>query len=93
MAGYFIENDEVDQYVLIQAPSKEAFQHIASKITEDHSEWCECCGERWSIYYVDGTPEPLIYGTNVYEAKAEWYRERAILYHFDGRVERIHFAK
>lgn len=92
-AGYFIENDDVDHYVFIQAPSSDEFYRIANGITSNYSEYCECCGERW--YYSrneEGSKEPEIYGESVYTTTRTHYSERAILYYYDGRKERVTFA-
>lgn len=94
--GYYIQNDEVDAYVMIQAPSKKEFERIAERVTSEHSEYCECCGERWSIYYVDeGTEVPSIYETPVYvyDKRSAYCKDgAAILHHYDGKVERVKFT-
>lgn len=48
--GYFIENKVVSKYVVIQANTKEKAIEILADVTEDYSEYCSCCGERWSIF-------------------------------------------
>jgi len=45
--GYFIQNDDVDQYVSVQASTKEEAEEKLEEITSSYSEYCNCCGERW----------------------------------------------
>lgn len=48
--GYFIENEVVSKYVVIQVNTEEKAIEILAEITEDYSEYCPCCGERWSTF-------------------------------------------
>lgn len=96
MAGYFIENDEVGVYVLIEAPTEDYAARRLNEITEDHSEWCECCGERWSPSYPDGPYDsPQIDKHSVYEYDStQWWSRQgcAILYFHNGRVEKVNLS-
>jgi len=78
---------------MIQASSEDEFTRMAVSITEEHSEYCECCGERWSIYYTDKpTKVPSINNESVYEydSSKSWNSGgSAILYHYDGKRERV----
>ena len=87
--GYFIQNNDVRETVIIQANNVEDALKKLEMITEDYSEYCPCCGERWSEYWDDegGTEQPMIYGENVYETSPTMFRESAIIYHADGRKE------
>lgn len=60
--GSFIINDDLNEYVIIEAKSYDAAIEIADNIGMDFSDGCPCCGSRWSLYPEDGTDEPLIYG-------------------------------
>lgn len=93
--GYFIQNDVVCEYVLIQASSAAEANRIAEEITEPYSEFCQCCGERWSFWVddSDGTEAPEIYGVPVYEMRREMFREQCLLHHYDGRIERVIFGE
>ena len=48
--GYFIQNDYVDYYVSVQANSAYEAEKLLENIVEDHSDYCDCCGTRWSTY-------------------------------------------
>ncbi len=89
--GSFVENDVVCEYVGIQARNAAEAIRMAQHLFEPYSDYCPCCGERWS-YYVDdddGFDVPSIYGESIYEAKKQWYREKVILHYADGKVERV----
>ena len=93
--GYFIDNDDVCETVFIQARSAYEALNMAKFLFEPYSEYCGCCGERWS-YYVDdsdGTDVPMIYGVSIYEAAEGLFRKKCILHYADGRVERVKFKK
>lgn len=91
--GYFIQNDDVDEYVIIQAANEKAAQEIFKRVTEESSyEWCHCCGERWYPDPQDeGTEVPVVFGKSVYEPSKDnsWFRDAAILYFDDGHKERV----
>lgn len=92
--GYFIQNDTICEEVFIQAENADKAIEKAQILFDQHSEYCECCGERWS-YCVDdqdGTSEPMIYEVPVSQAKATWCRKQAKLHYFDDRVETVVFA-
>ena len=84
--GYFYRNEDVMEYVFIQALSPEDAESRARDITENYSSYCDCCGERWNIWFrdEDGTEEPEIYGTEITELDADFFRSAAVLYYFDG---------
>jgi hypothetical protein len=93
--GYFIQNDAVDQYVIVQAPSAAKAIEKADSIFAEYSEYCECCGERWCTYFVDytdGKASPMIYDKPITYAEGGWFREFAILHFWDGRVARVRLA-
>lgn len=93
--GHFITNDTVAEYVFIQARNAAEALVKAEKIFEDHSEYCECCGERWS-YYVDeddGKPTPEIYGQRIEVVEPGYFRREARLHHFDGHIQAYKFGE
>lgn len=51
--GYFIENEVVSKYIVIQATTEEKAIEILADITIGYSEYCPCCGERWSSFTDD----------------------------------------
>jgi hypothetical protein len=92
--GRFVEDDNVCEYVYIQA--RNASEAIAKAETFcDNSDSCDCCGDRWSFWVndSDGTDEPMLYGEPIREVKKDWYREKARLHHFDGRIETVFFCE
>ena len=94
--GFFIQNDSVDHYVMVQAPSAAEAVEKANEIFSDYSEYCECCGERWSTYFIDdsdGSELPMIYGEPVTHAEKGMFREFAILHLWDGRVAKARLTE
>jgi len=83
--GYFIRNEHVDHYVIVEATSVQEAKQKLAEITEDYSEFCGCCGERWYPYWSesDGKDIPMIYGTPVEEYRDMW-QGGAIVYYYDG---------
>jgi len=45
--GYFIENEDVHQYLSIQAETEDSAKEKFYSVISEYSEFCECCGERW----------------------------------------------
>ncbi len=92
--GYFIQNEDVDHYVAIQALDAKHAMQRAEDIFEDYSESCECCGSRWYSWVddSDGTDIPEVYGTPYTATKKSYYRENMILHYIDGTKEKYVFA-
>lgn len=90
--GYFIINDVVSEDVFIQERSAKAARSKAESVFEDYSQYCGCCGERWS-YWIDdedGTDEPQIYGEPISSPEAGgMFHDLATLHYFDGRIEKV----
>ena len=84
--GYFYRNEDIMECVFIQATSPKDAESRAEDIVAPYSSFCECCGERWSVWYTekDGTEEPKIYGKALWELDADFFRSSAVLYYFDG---------
>ena len=94
--GYFIKNDHVDYYVSVQADSPYEAEKLLEGIVEDYSEYCDCCGTRWSTYLVEGAYDvPTMYGMPLTEMKDRdifWLEEKvAIIYYANGTKERLKF--
>lgn len=91
--GYYIKNDDVDYYVSVQADSPYEAERLLERVVEDHSEYCECCGTRWSTYLSEEGDTPTMYGTPLTELKDQdtfWLEEKvAIIYYADGTKERL----
>jgi hypothetical protein len=92
--GYFIENEDVYHHVAIQAVDVNHAIARAGEIFEDHSEYCDCCGERWSLWVEeeDGTKLPEIYGTVYTECQPSSYGEYIVLHYVDGTKETYKFG-
>ena len=93
--GSFVVNDSVSVCVFIQAPNARMATSRAEEIL-DNSDSCECCGDRWSIYYMDdsdGYDEPTIYNELMVDLFKDAYRRSARLHYFDGKVESYKFKE
>jgi|688.fasta_scaffold1316876_1 hypothetical protein len=94
--GYFIVDDDVAEDVYIQAPNAAEATERAEALFEPHSQYCECCGPRWSTGWVDdsdGYDVPTNYGTPVTQLTAGHYRKKGRLHYYDGRVETVMYAQ
>jgi hypothetical protein len=94
--GYWIENEDVAHYVSVQAKNvaeaKEKFEHI----TAGYSQYCECCGERWSYDYLeesDGHKVPSYYNQPLNELKNVWNDTHVVFYFADGTRRYGKFTK
>ena len=91
--GYFIQNEDVDGYVIIEGDTLDEILDSAEEIFESYREYCECCGERWNDYLVDEddlTDVPSIYGRSVYEYHYGFNCDlKAIIYYKNGKRENI----
>lgn len=90
--GYYIQNEDVDAFVSIQAHNVEEAQSIAEEILDCYRDYCPCCGERWDDDFLrekNASIEPLIYNKSYKEMKDEfWCRNnKIIIYHYDGTKE------
>lgn len=86
--GDWIENDEVRQYVIVEADTKTEALDWMKAITEDHSDYCECCGERWWYYSLECNDTPSISNDSLYdELNKKRYDDSYIIYYKDGRKE------
>ncbi len=87
--GYFIQNDDVDVYVAIEATDLYDLKVRAERIFAEHSYYCECCGERWSDSYSNlpmyDTVEEIKTGVTEWTAG----EETAIIHYITGKKEAI----
>jgi hypothetical protein len=88
--GYDIINDDVAKYLIIEATSATEAINSMYQVTKNYSEYCSCCGERWSSYLddEDGTDDPMVYDRKVKEIEPE-YGGSVIIYYFDGSKEKL----
>lgn len=90
--GYFIKNEDVDVFVIVEGSGHEDIQRRANKIFKNHSEYCSCCGERWltDISWDNLDSKPMIYGESVYRVKDNYYKgNKAIIYYENGEKETV----
>lgn len=71
--GYYIQNDEVDEIVVIEARNYAEATRKLDEITASHSSYCQCCGPRWGRLH-EGERVPSVFGTGV------------IIYNYDGTI-------
>lgn len=89
--GYYMKDDNVAEFVIIEANTLEQLEGISDKIFDNYLDFCPCCGPRW--WYadeVDGYREPRVYGTPVNEYFAGKYADSSatiIIYYLDGHKE------
>ena len=86
--GYFIQNNNVDQLVCVEAKNAEVATKILQNIVEGYSDYCECCGERWYISLDDNYCTYFIndgYGCDISEKiDVSEYRQNIIIHYMDG---------
>jgi hypothetical protein len=99
--GYFVidEKHGVCEHVIIEAETlgqaDARLQAIGANV-DGFSDWCNCCGERWSSSWMDdddGTEQPMIYDTLVHEEVKDGFRTRCFVHHADGRIECVIFPE
>ena len=91
--GYFIQNENVDEYVIIEGTDLKDILIRANEVFEDYREFCPCCGERWDDDYIDADDldcKPMIDDKSVYDYKEGYSSEsKAIIYYIDGTKEMV----
>lgn len=91
--GGFAIDENVKEYVIIEAHSSEKANKIAESIGVYFDgvykgKGCSCCGDRWSEHYDSvGDTEPMIYDTPVYEADGGLFSKHCIVHYLDGSKE------
>lgn len=92
--GYFIENDDVREYLIIEADSVDEANDKMYDVTEDYSEFCTCCGARWSSFWgEEGKEEPMIYDIPVNDVVKEMFTNSCIIYYKNGDKKIVEFKK
>lgn len=92
--GYFIENDDVREYLIIEADSVDEANDKLYDITQDYSEYCSCCGKRWSNFNEDnGSEEPMIRYIPVDKVEEGVFRHSCIIYYKNGDKRIVKFEK
>ena len=92
--GYFEINDNLAEYVIIEAHSYKEANEKAEKIGiyfdgVDIGIDCECCGDRWTRQWDDddGTDEPTIFGTPVNDYQGD-FSEQYRIHYLNNVIER-----
>lgn len=52
--GYFINNEHVAEFLIIEAMDENQFEERLNLITDKYSEYCPCCGVRWNFGVMKG---------------------------------------
>jgi len=92
--GYFYENAEVAHYLIIEAQNVDEAISKMETITENWSNYCSCCGERWSCWMDerDGKEEPMVYDRKAKEPSTNYYdKGTVIIYYYDGTKEKLRY--
>ncbi|WP_425203735.1 DUF7296 family protein [Priestia megaterium] len=95
--GYFDDDENVCEEVIIEANNHQHANEIAQKIGIyfngcSTGKDCSCCGDRWDeVDEDDGKNEPMIYKTPVYKVKRQTFRDKCYVYYLNGTKEVIEF--
>jgi hypothetical protein len=87
--GYFHKDDFVSELVYVQAMNSDQAMDIMHGLIDKSDSWgyCECCGERWNFYGVEGYDVPMHYGKEVAKGVDLFSIDGYILFHgLNGRT-------
>jgi hypothetical protein len=92
--GSWIRNDVVDVYLVIEARSDKEAEQRAFDIAQDYSDYCSCCGHRWSFDWADKTINAANESELVLEVQAilkGGYDKTAsaIVHYYNGETEKV----
>lgn len=99
--GYYILNNDVQHYVIIEGYDLWQIESKANQVFHDYRVHCECCGERWDDDWIHErylTDEPMINEESVYNYNIDehsWDRReeaKVIIYYLDGRKELVNLT-
>lgn len=94
--GYYIRNEMVDTFVIIEGDTEKEIIEKAKCIFEDYSEYCPCCGERWEldIKSCEFDDEPMVYDKPAKEFSDNFWKDgKIIIYYKNGTKEIIPIEK
>lgn len=89
--GTFVEDDNLDEFVIIEAESADEANHIAESIGiyfdgVEKGIDCPCCGDRWyTVSDGDGKEKPEIYGKS---PPVHPYSYAYIIYYKNGTIDK-----
>lgn len=87
--GYFKRGDCVSDLVFVQAMNPDHAEDIMRDLIDKDNawNWCECCGERWSFWGLEGFEVPTRYNEPVSEGVDLFSSNGYILFHgLNGRT-------
>lgn len=79
--GRFVENSALSKHVLVEATGDDAACEILERLGANRSDWCDCCGWRWSRPTASYS-EPLVYGQDWHLAEGS-----VRVHHADKKME------
>lgn len=96
--GYFLINEEkgIGHHIIVEGLDINDVRRRVEEITEDFSENCSCCGERWDtlIWQDELTSSPNIYMKPIQEYLNEtnlYIKDIYVFVHYiDGTIEKYH---
>ena len=98
--GHIYENDSVANYLIIEASSLRQAQSLAKNFTESYSDFCPCCGTRWSLDYPDQEDEDVPRTRSGYMnsqgkwvcSSSSWSGKASVIIHYlDGTYKQINY--
>lgn len=89
--GYYIRNEDVDIFVIIEGDTIDEIEEKSELIFEKYSEYCPCCGKRWDtdISLEDLDEEPMVFDKPAKEFKDNFWNGNIIIYYKNGEKETI----
>ena len=90
--GYFIQDENVDVFVIIEGDSLRDILDRANDIFRDYRQYCRCCGERWDDDWKDNNDidkEPMLYDESVYEFNDPWFKGDKVIIHRKNGVKEV----
>ena len=82
------------EFVIIESHSENDAYEKLKKIGDNifgFWDYCSCCGERWSEYYIDSYEKPSIFGESVYSINSSFFKERCFIHYLNGKIEEVKF--
>lgn len=104
--GSFDFDNNIGHFVIIEACGTDDADHRAEMVGIyfngiDDGRDCDCCGDRWSRAWDDGTDTPEVYGKSIQQFMDNdknfmWAgkgQNEVIVHYMDGRVDRYEGSK